>query len=191
MKHIDYEAHPFAFVREILSAEDGDWTLSFSKYLYRPQSVFDQRELVEVSASDLDSSWIEGQISTLQPEWELALNSKIIDPRGRTHHIGMIDFVGRPDISLVSERIRLVLGPQWALRVEYFDSGRSLHGYLGGLMRPGEWHQYLGRLLLMNFPDSAPIVDARWIGHRLLGGYSALRWSANSSYHFHVPVRTR
>lgn len=191
MKSMDYEAHPFAFVREILSTLDDDCTMSFSKYLYRPQLVFDQRELVEVSVSDLDVFWIEDQISSLQPEWELALNSKVIDPSGRTHHLGMIDFVGRPDISLLSDRIRMVLGPQWALRVEYFDSGRSLHAYLGGLMRPGEWHQHLGRLLLMNFPDSPPIVDTRWIGHRLLGGYSALRWSANSSHQFRVPVRIR
>jgi hypothetical protein len=36
----------------------------------------------------------------------------------------------------------------------------------------------MGRLLLLNLPEKPCLVDTRWVGHRLIGGYAALRWSA-------------
>jgi len=187
----DYNTHPVGFVRDLISRYGDGLQLQFSRYFYRPQAILDQRECFDVSANEITPAWVEHQVSSLRPGWELALNSKVKDERRRTHHIGMIDFVGRPAFSELSEHVRNMLGAHTLTMMSYYDSGRSFHGYVADLMEPGEWHRFLGRLLLMNVPDSSPIVDARWIGHRLLGGYSALRWSANSAQHRQLPTRVR
>lgn len=183
--------HPIGFVQLIADKFGDDVMLSFSRYMYRPQSVFDERECFEIPAGDVTEQWLEREVNALNPQWEIALNSRFTDAKGRTRHIGMIDFTGRPELGIVSEKIRNLLGADMLSKIWYYDSGRSLHGYLADFMGPKEWHQFLGRLLLMNAPESPAIVDARWIGHRLLGGYAALRWSANSLQHKMVPCRVK
>lgn len=183
----DATRHPVGLVREIEAAHGGDVLLSFSQYFYRPRHLLDERVVFTETAAAVTSEWVIKAISQLQDEWELAMNSVVLDGRGRKKHLGMIDFVGKPPISLIRERARNFLGPRMAASLILFDSGRSVHGYSLGLMGPAEWHQFLGRLLLMNLPGDKPLVDERWIGHRLIGGYSALRWSANSSHHSVAP----
>ena len=179
------------FVARLGSAYGDDIQLSFSRYFYRPQSVFDERECFQVAAKEVTAEWVASEVERLPRGWELAMNSSVLDLRGRTRHVGMIDFIGRPDLNLVTDRVRNLLGGRAAGRITYYDSGRSIHGYVLELLGPAEWHRFLGRVLLMNAPDSVAIVDARWIGHRLLGGYSALRWSANSEYHSQLPFLMR
>lgn len=70
------------------------------------------------------------------------------------------------------------------------DIGNPPFGHFGEVAI-SKWNRFLGRLLLMNEPGSPALVDARWIGHRLIGGYAALRWSANSAQHDSVPKRIR
>lgn len=189
MKELSAVDHPIGFIRLIADKFGSGVMLSFSRYMYRPQSVFDERECFTIPASEVTTQWLEREIEALAPQWEIALNSKFIDGKGRARHIGMIDFIGRPELDIVSEKVRNLLGADMLGKIWYYDSGRSLHGYLAEFMGPKEWHQFLGRLLLMNAPDSPPIVDVRWIGHRLLGGYAALRWSANSAQHETTPFR--
>ena len=191
MSNFDPAIHPVGLISRRGNAYGWETKLHFSRYFYRPQSVFDERECFQVSILDVTAEWLTSEVIALKKGWELALNSKVIDQRGRARHIGMIDFMGRPDMNLVSERVRNLLGARAAKRISYYDSGRSIHGYILELMGPAEWHRYLGRMLLMNAPDETPLVDARWIGHRLLGGYSALRWSANSQHYSQVPVLLR
>jgi hypothetical protein len=181
------EIHPVGYVRNLVRQFEGIRTLSFSKYFYRPQWIFDERECFEVDAADVTSDWVHDQGALLQEGWELALNSIVKDVRGRSKHIGMIDFVGRPPIDDILDRVRTMVGRNASLNMQLYDSGRSIHGYVTELIGPSEWHKFLGRLLLMNSVGSEPIIDARWIGHRLLGGYAALRWSANSRQHSQTP----
>lgn len=188
MSQFDPLFHPVGLVSKIANLYGWDLRLHFSRYFYRPQSVLDERERFDIEILDVTSKWLKSEVETLKDGWELALNSKVTGPRGRTQHIGMIDFVGRPDMGLVTSRVRNIIGASAAKRIVYYDSGRSIHGYILELMGPAEWHRFLGRLLLMNVPGSPQIIDTRWIGHRLLGGYSALRWSANTQYHSKAPV---
>lgn len=183
----DATSHPVSLVREIEAIYGGEVLLSFSRYFYRPCHLLDERVVFTETAAAVTSGWVLQAISQLQDEWELAMNSVVLDGRGRKKHLGMIDFVGKPPVSLIRERARNFLGPRMAASLILFDSGRSIHGYSLGLMGPAEWHHFLGRLLLMNLPGDKPLVDERWIGHRLIGGYSALRWSANSSHHSVAP----
>lgn len=69
----------------------------------------------------------------------------------------------------------------------WYESGRSFHGYGTTLISNEEWIQLMGRLLLVNQPQQHPIVDSRWIGHRLIAGYSALRWTKNTDDYIQVP----
>lgn len=187
--HPDF--HPVGLLSQLKSAHGDGLVLSFSQYFYRPRHLLDERTIFEVPISKVDASWVVETVSHLEKEWELALNSVVLDGRGRRKHLGMIDFVGRPSIEIVRERVRKFLGPRIAAGLILFDSGRSIHGYSMSLMGPASWHHFLGRLLLMNMPGEEPVVDERWIGHRLIGGYSALRWSANSTYYSMVPRRMR
>lgn len=180
--------HPVELVAHLARKYGDALELSFSEYFYRPSNILDERETFNVPILDVDRDWLKMVTTRLRPGWELALNSCLLDARGRTRHIGMIDFIGRPPMDLLRSRLRKFLGIRVAAGMFFFDSGRSLHGYCLDTVGPADWHRFLGRLLLMNEPNDIPVVDTRWIGHRLLGGYSALRWSANSDYHQSMPV---
>jgi hypothetical protein len=185
----DYERdiHPIGFVQDLVVDFSNIELLSFSKYFYRPQWLFDERHCLELSVCDLTTEWLCAQTQSLQEGWELALNSVVKDVRGRASHIGMIDFIGKPSVDLIFDRVRALMGRNAANKMRLYDSGRSLHGYIPELTGPAQWQKFLGRLLLMNSVDEAPIIDARWVGHRIIGGYSALRWSANSPFHAKPP----
>lgn len=184
---LSIDRHPVDLVPRLLASYGAGLALSFSRYFYRPRHLLDERLVFSVPAIDVSRDWVSNAISALEDEWELALNSIVVDGRGRKRHIGMIDFVGRPSEAYVRESVRKFLGPQMAASLVLYDSGRSIHGYSLILMGPAEWYRFLGRALLMNTPGEEPVVDERWIGHRLIGGYSALRWSANSSHHSVLP----
>lgn len=185
---IELRDHPFALVNQIATEVGIEW-LSFSQYLYRPQAILDQRVLIVLESDALNSEWFHSQLASLEPEWELAMNSTVVDARGRRGHIGMVDFVGFPDVDEIKRRFWNMVGKTESKSLVIFNSGRSYHGYVPLLMGPRKWQQFMARLLLLNLPDAAPIVDSRWVGHRLLGGYAALRWSANSRHHQSLPSR--
>lgn len=188
---ISLEHHPIGYVYDLANRYGDDLVLSFSRYFYRPMSVVDEREEFRVSVLEVTPDWVSRQIELLPDGWELALNSKVLDSRGRAHHVGMIDFVGIPSSVTLIDKLRYLLGATAAREMYLYLSGRSLHGYIAKLMKPKEWREFLGRLLLINFPNEAPVVDSRWVGHRLIGGYSALRWSANSEWHQQMPRRAK
>lgn len=188
MTGLTFREHPLGFLHRLEGEFGTDLSVEFSRYFYRPQSLFDERFVFQCSIQDVGLKWMEQQVAELPAEWELALNSRVLNARGRAAHIGMIDFVGRPDVSLIQNRVRDFVGAKQAARLVLYDSGRSIHGYILELMSPGNWTRFLGRLLLMNVPGEPVLVDTRWIGHRLIAGYAALRWSANSSHHSEVPA---
>lgn len=186
---MDFHNHPISFVRDVVDVRGDDLELNFSRYFYRPSSIFDERETFSVAADIVSSEWLERELRKLPTGWELALNSKVIDRRNRTHHLGMIDFAPGANINEIRTQVKRLLGDEMSASMTCFDSGRSFHGYFNCMLRPGEWHEFLGRLLLMNEAGKPELVDSRWVGHRLIGGYCALRWSKNSDWYKSYPVR--
>lgn len=123
--------------------------------------------------------------------WDVILLSKVTDRLGNRYHIPMIDFACSHKSKLLKKlNDRCVLNNVGLLELqtfEFFDSGRSFHGYGPTLMTEYQWLQFLGSLLLLNQVDLPPVVDGRWIGHSLKRGFSGLRWTRNSPKYLKVP----
>ncbi|MDC8010964.1 hypothetical protein [Tahibacter soli] len=190
---IDLSAHPVQVAYDLADRYGLELKLSFSEYFYRPQAALDERTTYFVPIVEITPDWVAEKIRSLKPGWELALNSKIIDPRNRISHIPMIDFFSADHPDTDSIAFNEIVGREIANELTLFNSGRSFHAYSTTLLGKGDWIAFMGRLLLLNMPNLPQVVDTRWVGHRLVGGYSALRWSANSSHHQRMPylVRTR
>lgn len=185
---MDLGNHPLRVVRRLQKVAGDEIVLSFSKYRYRPQSPIDERIVLQVPIHEVNESWLSRELHLLPEGWELALNSNISNSRGDIAHIPMIDFVGRLHPAVLRRDIRDTLGPTVLEHCEFYDSGRSLHGYVSGLISAEEWIGFMGGLLLLNLPGRVPLVDARWVGHRLRAGYASLRWSANTSHYVRLPA---
>lgn len=80
--------------------------------------------------------------------------------------------------------------------LRFFHSGRSLHAYgVGGLMSEERWRKFMAELLIINpvpasaDPDDAKLdlVDARWVGRRLIQGSGSLRLTAVDEKYLQVP----
>lgn len=191
MSDTEFGSHPLHVLDELRRREHSAMTLSFSRYLYRPQAPFDEREVFEVPLTEVNGSWLRSELSNLRPGWDLALNSSVVDVRRRRHHLPMIDFA-KPSISAADfVLMRSLLGSGLVSGLSYFESGRSIHAYGSQLLGLGEWRVFMGKLLLLNLPAAEPLIDGRWVGHRLISGFAALRWSANSPHYLAVPKRIK
>ena len=99
----------------------------------------------------------------------------------------MIDFGGRHQDILLLKPLH-DLQSYWSMEFAIFDSGRSFHAYGNRLLSTEEWIQFMGSLLLLNEPGKNKLIDTRWIGHRLMAGYSSLRWSCNTRWYKRFPT---
>ncbi len=181
------DVHPFYFLKEIFE-KDGA-VFSFSKYVYTPDSLFDEREFLYFSGDDLTEDMISKEILSLGNNQELALHSNV-KINGRTFHIPMIDFSTEGSIDVnVFDRMARYLPKAIMLNMAVYASGRSFHAYSTTLLGPKDWIDFMGRLLLINPNGQSAIVDNRWVGHRLIGGFGSLRWSNNSGQYLSSPVR--
>jgi hypothetical protein len=180
------EDHPFYFLEPLLTRQDA--TFCFSRYVYTPDTVFDQRELLQVVGPNLNSEWISEQFDLLSPDQELAIHSNVTIG-GKTYHIPMLDFATECLDSAQLYRVKRFLPERVFDNFAFYSSGRSYHGYSTRLLQPKEWYSFHGRALLMNPRDREDIVDTRWIGHRLIAGYCSLRFSNNSQKYKGMPKR--
>lgn len=179
------EGHPYYFLAPLLKHEGA--TFHLSKYVYVSDSLLDERELIKIKSYLLTEQWLNSLLRSLESEQELALHSNVTIG-GKTYHIPMIDFSIRnlSDVSAIS-RMRKFLPRKIMTNMGIFNSGRSFHAYANTLLPAKEWIEFMGRLLLINKPDIPNIIDSRWIGHRLIGGYCSLRWSNNSKMYLGIP----
>jgi hypothetical protein len=184
-----FDDHPVQLISDLQERWSG-LTLSFSHYVYRPQSPFDERRVFDLAAAEVTPDWLHSQLRLLPEGWDLALNSRIKDARARIHHLPMIDFAKRNVTTDDLVLMRSVLGGALCRTLVFYESGRSLHAYGMHLLEPGAWREFMGRLLLLNLPQQEPLIDTRWVGHRLVSGYAALRWSSNSAQYLRVPAKT-
>jgi hypothetical protein len=178
------KSHPILLVQRMKKIYGEDLVLTFSRYRYFPQSLVDIRESFCLRSSEVTELWLESTLESLGPGLELAFHSNVATPSG-IMHIPMVDFATKGRAQL--DKLRNFLGSEVAGEMLWFDSGRSFHGYGLKLIPDRDWTAFMGRLLLSNQPNVPPLIDPRWVGHRLIAGYSALRWSGNTDHYLHVP----
>lgn len=179
------ESHPFYFLGKIFQKEGAVFT--FSKYTYTPDTLFDDREIITIAGSEVSSAWISSTLESLRPDQELAFSS-LIKINGKTFHIPMIDLAANElDGRDMFSRMSRYLSRSVTMNMAFYSSGRSFHAYASTLLPPKEWISFMGKLLLINKKNQPEIIDSRWIGHRLIGGYGSLRWSNNSGQYLSEP----
>jgi len=104
----------------------------------------------------------------------LALCSMCEDAAGRKLHIPMLDFrIGTKgdygQIKLLTKALRHSREEDGAI----VNSGDSYHYYGFRLLSPDDWQRFMAAWLLLG-----PLVDVRYIGHRLMARTAALRLNA-------------
>ena len=183
---IDFDKHPARIIGLLQDRYGEDITFEFSRYIHSPQQLFDKRETFELVGQEVSGSQVMKIIQSLSADEELAMHSRV-RRRGRNYHIPMIDFVSNDWTRELESEIRKYTPRNIYRQLQIFSSGRSYHAYGICLLEPREWLDFMGRLLLINPPTSPEFVDTRWVGHRLIGGFSSLRWSCNTSQYKKYP----
>jgi hypothetical protein len=159
--------------------------LEFSKYVYLPRSSEDNREYFQVSSKEARALYAD-LLGSLKPNQDLALHSKFKLSDGSRHHIPMLDLQGEFREAWV-EPIHKLLSGFGVDAFAVYATGRSAHVYGLGPIAEENLVPFFARALLLNLPDEEPIVDVRWIGHRLEAGYGSLRWSCNGPQYLQRP----
>lgn len=179
--------HPYWQIVEIVKSSDIA-TLNFSYYQYLPQSIVDERTYFSLSRKEFLSKENMEDVFVRCPRGsDLALHSNVLTHRGETLHIPMVDMSTRARAHI--QRLSSYLGIDFFNTFSWYDSGRSYHGYSSRLIDQNDWVKMMGLLLLSNQKNLAPLADPRWIGHRLLAGYAALRWTRNTDHYISGPQR--
>lgn len=172
--------HPIDFVESILAANKRIKEVQLSVYRYHPQSLFDDREpTLHVPTAELRDAY--GRfVKELKKGEDIAFHSMVKMADGVEKHFGLLDFqAGTTEIAVVTQASEVLIEQYRPHKAALVHSGRSYHLYLGTLFDQAQWVGFMGRVLLLNLRDQPPTIDPRWIGHRLMAGYGALRWSAN------------
>jgi hypothetical protein len=184
------EGHPCLVLEEIIARYGADLIFTYSRYRVAPsglQGSAPRTAVLKVAARDLTPEWLGERFAELSPDQEMAWHSWV-EHKGVAFHIPMIDFIGRPGQSLVFQLSRTLTGEMdFSSHLTLFDTGRSFHGYFADLIPEHAWLQYLGLLLVFGEQNRAPIIDTRWVGHALVRGFTALRWSRNTNRYRAMP----
>ena len=178
-------------LKPIVAQHGTDLIFTYSRYQVAApglQAAAPRSAVLRVPASDVSVNWIADRFAELGPRQEMAWHSWV-ECRGFVFHIPMIDFVGRPNRPELCHLSR-TLSAEMSLRnnLVLFDTGRSFHGYFPELIPEQAWPTYLGQLLILNEHDRCPIIDTRWVGHALMRGFAALRWSHNTDRYEAMPT---
>ncbi|HEY8272436.1 MAG TPA: hypothetical protein VIG33_16205 [Pseudobdellovibrionaceae bacterium] len=182
---IDAKAHPIKLLKIFISLAGNDSIFEFGKYIYKPGEFQNKRHVYEVKASEAEE-WFTSMISQLKDDEELAFQSKVKTKDNKIYHIPMIDFLSKIKKSDI-QSVETVFKEFGISNFEIYETGRSYHLYGLSLISAEKFQEYMGALLLINPPDSPYPVDARWVGHQLINGYTALRWTHNSSLYKKYP----
>lgn len=186
---LDDRTHPYWHMHSVLSGEPNVNALYLSHYRYTPQSLLDERKLFKVTRLQfLTPSFIESLIWQCPATHEVAIHSNVDCVDNKIRHLPMVDMSARTKRALAE--VNLLMQQQDVFyRFSWFRSGRSFHGYGQRFIPQEKWVELMGTLLLCNRIGSRPVVDPRWVGHRLIGGYAALRWTMNTGQYLMVPTK--
>ena len=132
-------------------------------------------ELTTISRS-LSSSTDTHPVSSfpgLEDNELIGISSPVSSPvSGSKLHIPLIDMdapIGEESVDIMSSTIKNMDVP-----AAIVESGRSYHIYILGTLTKDDWSSMMGRMLLL-----MPLVDVRYIAHRLIDGYGAIRINAS------------
>jgi hypothetical protein len=118
---------------------------------------------------------LQSLLSGLDPNFALGVSSRVRLYNGESRHIPMIDLTC--DKSADNQRTLIhVFRSIGQNRGVLLDSGRSYHYYGLELLDEREWLAFMGRSLLLT-----PLVDTRYIAHRLIDDYGRLRISTSKN----------
>jgi hypothetical protein len=178
--------HPIEFLKKLRQIYGNNMELNFSRYRYRRRVREDVRESFAAPLKKVNKRWLLYQLSSLAAREELALESRVLF-NDKVRHIPMVDFYGMGHGQLTA--ILDVL-PRYTRREPFvYFTGRSFHAYFPVLVSRRQWVKFMGSALLCNTPEHPRVIDQRWVGHRLIAGYSALRWSWNTERYNGFPRR--
>lgn len=181
-------SHPYWLIKDIAKKNIGKVIFfHLSYYRYVPQTISDNRKTITLSTDQiLEDKFIDKIFTDIPEGYELAFHSLVDTGIGDRGHLPLIDtFV---EGGATASKITSFLKKEFDQEFTWYKSGRSYHGYGSKIVSQKEWTQLMGRLLLANQVNAPPIVDPRWIGHRLIGGYSALRWSRTTDHYKQLPT---
>lgn len=172
--------HPIDFIESILATDSRIKQVQLSVYRYHPQSLDDDRDPTRcVPTAKLREAY-EGLVAELKDQEDIAFHSMVKMDDDTERHFGLLDFQAgttETEFAVVRQASEMLIQQYRPPKTALVHSGRSFHLYLGTLFSQTEWVSFMGRVLLLNLRDQPPTVDPRWIGHRLMAGYGALRWS--------------
>jgi hypothetical protein len=136
---------------------------------------------VSMEINQLSEASIQSMANNLLDGTALAFSSKVKLKNGGVAHIPLMDFRCDPSEtnSKIVQRALKAMGQDSGLLAE---SGRSYHFYGFRLLSTNEWIRFLAMAMLFS-----PIVDVRYIAHRLADGACRLRISPSRSKSF-TPV---
>lgn len=178
--------HPFYLFRKVLDAHPEIEKVELAHYHYHKQSLFDERRILTVPARDLTQAKLRIFLEHLSVGKELAVQSRVYTRKQEIFHIPMIDFHGEVNTDIL-KTLKNYIHHDIYQKMHFFLSGRSYHAYSEKLLNQEEWKQFMYSLLLINSPGQTDIIDTRWVAHRLLAGYGALRWSWNTKQYKQAP----
>jgi hypothetical protein len=124
----------------------------------------------QVLVSELTNELLNDKIAGLPRKLALGLESKCIFQDGSGRYIPMMDFQPTPsaeNLELLKEFFKAI-GCEGVI----VDSGASYHFYGFDFLDYAEWLRFMGKCLLVPWPDP------RWIGHSVIAGTGVLRISA-------------
>jgi hypothetical protein len=161
------------------------WAAIMDAYLERPlaltellaQALLHDRsdeDRFELGRTEVQTDILDGIVARLKPGYVLAVQSDVSLAGGGTAHIPMMDFACRPS-PYMQHTVKRVLGKIRKATGLLLESGRSYHYYGLDLLSETEWRSFLGRALLLT-----PMVDVRYVAHRLIDGFCRLRLTATN-----------
>jgi hypothetical protein len=139
----------------------------------RHDETAEERNRLEISASGLTLEGIE-RIKAGHADRSIALCSRFRTRDGSCLHIPMLDFRCPPSPTNL-ERVIFSLRGMGQTAGVVLLSGKSYHYYGFEPIDHEAWIKFSARSILL-----APIIDVRYIAHRLIQGMSVLRISASA-----------
>src|SRR6267142_2344936 len=122
---LDLSSHPIGIISRIADLGGRPLSFEFSRYLYEPRAIEDQRRTFRIDFEDVPQ-WVEKTAAELKEQEDLAFHSRVYLKNEIIRHIPMIDFVGRPSVGDLA-RVKEALETFQVKNYEIFDSGRSYH----------------------------------------------------------------